>query len=54
MQLGNGDMAGAVATVQSINGLPQEMLADWLEDAKARVAADAVVQRLTDRVDTRR
>jgi hypothetical protein len=54
MQLGNSDMAGAVATVQSINGLPQEMLADWLEDAKARVAADAVVQRLTDRIDTRR
>jgi hypothetical protein len=50
-QLGSGDMAGAVATVQSIEGLPQEALADWLEDAKARVAADAVVQRLTDRIE---
>jgi hypothetical protein len=37
--------------VQSIGGLPQEALADWLEDAKARVAADALVQRLTDRID---
>lgn len=50
-QLGSGDMAGAVATVQSMDGLPQEALADWLEDAQARVAADAVVQRLTDRID---
>ena len=50
-QLGSGDMAGAVTTVQSIGGLPQEALADWLEDAKARVAADALVQRLTDRID---
>jgi hypothetical protein len=49
-QLGSGDMAGATATLQTIDGAVQEALADWLEDAKARVAADAVVQRLNDQI----
>jgi hypothetical protein len=49
-QLGSGDLAGAAATVQSIRGPAQEALADWLEDAKARIAADAVAQRLNDQI----
>ena len=49
-QLGSGDLAGATATLQTIGGTAQEALADWLEDAKARVAADAVVQRLNDQI----
>jgi hypothetical protein len=31
----------------------QEALVDWLEDAKARVAADAVTQRLNDQIGQR-
>jgi hypothetical protein len=52
-QLGSGDMAGAVATVQTIGGTTQETFADWLEDAKARVAADGVLQRLNDQIAKR-
>ena len=49
-QIGSGDLAGAVATAQLVGGTHQEALADWLEDAKARVAADAVAQRLNDQI----
>jgi hypothetical protein len=49
-QINSGDLAGAVVTVQTIGGPHQEALADWLEDAKARVAADAVTQRLNDQI----
>jgi hypothetical protein len=52
-QLGSGDLSGAVVTVQLIGGTHQEALADWLEDAKARVAADAVAQRLDDQISKR-
>lgn len=52
-QIGSGDLAGAVTTVQMITGKEQEALADWLEDAKARVAADAIVQRLSDQISQR-
>jgi hypothetical protein len=52
-QLGSGDLAGAVATVQMVGGAHQEALVDWLEDAKARVAADAVTQRLNDQIGQR-
>jgi hypothetical protein len=52
-QIGSGDLAGAIATVQKIGGPHQELLADWVEDAKARVAADAVTQRLNDQVGQR-
>lgn len=52
-QLGGGDLAGAVTTMQMISGKHQEELADWLEDAKARVAADAVIQRLGDQISQR-
>lgn len=49
-QIGGGDLAGAIATLQTVGGTYQEALADWLEDAKARVAADAVAQRLQDQI----
>jgi hypothetical protein len=49
-QIGSGDLAGAVSTVQQIGGSHQEALADWIEDANARVAADAVAQRLNDQI----
>jgi hypothetical protein len=52
-QLGSGDLSGAVVTVQMVGGTHQEALADWLEDAKARVAADAVAQRLDDQISKR-
>jgi hypothetical protein len=49
-QVGNGELSAALATVQAIAGVDQEVLADWMEDAKARIAADAVAQRLEERV----
>ena len=52
-QIGSGDLAGAIATVQKIGGAHQELLVDWIEDAKARVAADAVTQRLNDQIGQR-
>lgn len=52
-QLASGDLAGAVATVQQIDASHQEVLADWVEDATARVAADAVAQRLSDQIAQR-
>lgn len=50
-QITGGDLAAAVTTLQSVPSQHQDALADWLEDAKARVAADAVVQRLSDQID---
>jgi hypothetical protein len=52
-QLASGDLAGAVGTVQQVDASHQEVLADWVEDATARVAADAVVQRLSDQIAQR-
>ncbi|MEJ0019331.1 MAG: hypothetical protein WDN25_22825 [Acetobacteraceae bacterium] len=52
-QVGGDDLAGAVITVQSMTGAAHDALADWVEDAKARVAADAVVQRLNDQINQR-
>ena len=49
-QVASGDLTGAVATVQTVGGPHQEALADWVEDAKARIAADAVTQRLNDQI----
>ena len=45
-----GDLAGAVELVAQVGAPHQEALADWLEDARARVAADALVRRLNDRI----
>jgi len=50
-QINSGDLAGAVATLQMVSGQHQEALADWLEDAKARIAADTITQRLSDQID---
>jgi hypothetical protein len=50
-QISGGDLAGAVATLEMVSSQHQEALADWLEDAKARIAADTVVQRLSDQID---
>ena len=52
-QIGAGDLAGAVATVKQIDAAQQEVLADWIEDANARVAADALAQRLSDQIAQR-
>jgi len=49
-QLASGDLAGTVAIVQQIGEPHQEALADWIEDANARVAADAISQRLNDQI----
>jgi hypothetical protein len=48
--LSNGDLPAAVDVVQQIGGANQEVLADWIEDAKARVAADAVARRLGEEI----
>ena len=48
--LNGGDLAGAVDLVAQVGEPHQEALADWLEDAQARVAADTLVQRLNDRI----
>lgn len=45
-----GDVAGAVDLVAQVGEPHQEALADWLEDARARVAADTLVRRLNDRI----
>ncbi len=51
--LANGDLGGAVDVVQQITGPNQELLTDWLEDAKARVAADKLTRRLSDQIAQR-
>lgn len=51
--LGSGDLSGTVALVQTIGGPSQEAFADWLDDAKARIAADAALQRLNDQIGKR-
>ena len=45
-----GDLPGAVDLVAQVGEPHQEALADWLEDARARVAADTLVRRLNDRI----
>lgn len=35
-----GDLGGAVETLDSLNGLSREVMQGWIADAKARVAAD--------------
>lgn len=52
-QLNSSDLAGAVASLRQMDAAHQEALADWLEDASARVAADAIVQRFSDQIAQR-
>ncbi|CAN8062228.1 unnamed protein product [Agarophyton chilense] len=44
--LDEGNLGGAVATLDSLNGLPGEVMADWLGDAKARIAAQQAAEVL--------
>ena len=45
--LAEADVAGALDQAQTISAAYQPIFAPWLEDAKARVAADAVVAKVT-------
>ena len=42
--------AGAVAEVESLQGGPADQAANWLADARARLAADKAVSELTAHV----
>jgi hypothetical protein len=44
--LDKGDLAGAVKQIETLDGAPREAFKAWLDDAQARLAADAVLQRL--------
>jgi hypothetical protein len=48
--LDGGDLPGAVELVAQVGEPHQEAVSDWLEDARARVAADILVRRLNDRI----
>lgn len=41
-----GDLAGAVAALEELSGAPLERAADWIGEAKARLAVDAAVAQL--------
>jgi hypothetical protein len=41
-----GDLAGAVAELDALTGAPAEAARPWLDQAKARLAADAALDRL--------
>jgi uroporphyrinogen-III synthase len=45
-RLDNGNLAGAVEAVSGLTGAPAEAAQPWLADARARVAAAAVVEML--------
>lgn len=40
LQVFEGDLGGAVTTLESLNGLSAEVMADWVGSARARIAAD--------------
>jgi hypothetical protein len=44
--LDKGDLAAAVKQIETLDGAPREAFKAWLDDAQARLAADAVLQRL--------
>jgi hypothetical protein len=43
----DGDLAGAVSTLQALAGLPAEMASSWIHDAGHRIAVDAAEGDLT-------
>jgi hypothetical protein len=43
----DGDLAGAVNTLQALAGLPAEMASSWIHDAGHRIAVDAAESDLT-------
>jgi hypothetical protein len=45
-KLDNGDLEGAVKEVETLDGAPRDAYADWLDAAKARLAAGQTLQRL--------
>ena len=48
--LAQGDLAGAVSEAEQLQGGPADQAANWLADAKARLAADKAVSELTAHV----
>ncbi len=46
IRLKEGDVAGAVKTLEALSGIPAEAAAGWLEDARARLAVDNAVNAL--------
>ncbi|MBC7952056.1 MAG: uroporphyrinogen-III synthase [Rhodospirillaceae bacterium] len=48
--LNQGDLGGAVGEVETLTGGPADQAANWLADAKARLAADKAVSELTAHV----
>jgi hypothetical protein len=44
--LDKGDLAGAAKQIEALDGAPREAFNAWLDDAQARLAGDAVLQRL--------
>eukprot|EP00178_Gracilaria_changii_P011620 TRINITY_DN328_c0_g1_i32.p4 TRINITY_DN328_c0_g1~~TRINITY_DN328_c0_g1_i32.p4 ORF type:complete len:428 (+),score=84.55 TRINITY_DN328_c0_g1_i32:10470-11753(+) len=44
--LDEGNLGAAVATLDSLDGLPGELMSDWLSDAKARIAAEQAAEVL--------
>lgn len=49
-ELGSGNLAGAVTELSQLTGEAGSMVSAWVGDAKARLAADTLVDRLGDRV----
>ena len=48
-RLGEGDLAGAVAEVEALEGPAAEAAAPWLAGARARAAADQAIEALRER-----
>lgn len=44
--LDEGDLGGAIVSLESLNGLSADIIKDWLSAAKARVAADLAAEVL--------
>jgi hypothetical protein len=45
-RLADGDLAGAVAELEGLEGAPAEAAAPWLEQARTRLAAENALQGL--------
>ncbi len=48
-RLAAGDLAAALAEAEALDGAPAEVLADWLGDARARLAAERALATLDSR-----
>ncbi len=47
-----GDLDGAITELSPLNGEAAALVESWLGDARARVAADAAIAKLADRIST--